>query len=1080
MSAHTGALQQLYVAYFSRPADPGGLAFWEGVMAAPGVSIARVSTEFAQQPEYTNEYAGLDAYGIVNRVYHNLFGRAADDAGLRFWGDQLAAKPAMISQIVLAIAGGGNHADGSRNADGVAFDNKVRAAIAYADATNADPLLHQAANQPAMIDSSRAFLAAVTSTASLGAALDPAALNTTLVAMAMAQGATAGGVVQAVTTPGAAVTVGADGQTSDPIWVTHAAQGGAAIAIDGGSSVTVSSSGSTTGSSIVVGAHQGATGAVSVTSAYTDGTGIDYVWAIRASLADISVTGGTSIEVNQSAASTLAATNTAAMTVKMGAVNITGGANTTAVSSTQTFFPRGEVAAVKAVAGAFEIASVKFGALKADDTLTIDSDADGVSDADETTFTAGRNLTAPEAAAALEAVVTGDRQSYGSATYANTNPIWTSAAASGDTVKFTSTEYVNAYSHHLIDLAFVLTNTSGSSVAPVVTTTDSVRKVVGVTGRMGIDNSTVVINDNGANASITSVSVDGYEGANNSIGAVNSLTNLENLSLAHSAGLFNSDAISVDAAGITSLKLSVNSIVGIVNLDAGGASIKTLNLTATGADSMFIPVADALETLLVSGDKVAALMQESFGTMNPSSGTDLKALKTVVVTGGAGVALDAPVADTLASVDTSGTTGTVTATIEGARATYTGGAGQDIVTLAKDTVVSKAIRLGAGDDTLSFAELGVTGATAVVDGGAGADTLEMTTATAAAWDDTTTLSSQFTGFERLSLQFLYVHGGPYTIYTIDLAKLGGFNYVTMPQASRPLTLNNLPSGGMIAPGHENAVTVGVTGAAAGKADVLNVALCNWRDSMGTLTVPDVENINLTATNFDTNERNSYRLSLAAADATHATITGDGSLILSTDYSTKLASIDGSRMTGELTFFSYNDSSATTIKGGSGNDYLMAGSGLGDVLIGGAGDDMLFGGDRATGNRATLSGGAGADKFSVGRSLDSSHYVTITDFTAGEVIQIFEATAFVSAKITQGAAAVFQDYLDASMRATASGNMTWFQYKGDTYLALDLDSDSSTFVDGQDSVVKLTGLMDLTHCSLRVPVSIWETPSFSLI
>ncbi|MBC7858614.1 MAG: DUF4214 domain-containing protein, partial [Burkholderiaceae bacterium] len=95
MSIHTAALQQLYVAYFSRPADPGGLAFWEGAMAAPGASIAQVSAEFARQAEYTKQYAGLDAHGTVNRIYHNLFGRAADDAGLRFWGDQLAAKPAM-------------------------------------------------------------------------------------------------------------------------------------------------------------------------------------------------------------------------------------------------------------------------------------------------------------------------------------------------------------------------------------------------------------------------------------------------------------------------------------------------------------------------------------------------------------------------------------------------------------------------------------------------------------------------------------------------------------------------------------------------------------------------------------------------------------------------------------------------------------------------------------------------------------------------------------------------------------------------------------------------------------------------
>jgi len=55
-------------------------------------------------------------------------------------------------------------------------------------------------------------------------------------------------------------------------------------------------------------------------------------------------------------------------------------------------------------------------------------------------------------------------------------------------------------------------------------------------------------------------------------------------------------------------------------------------------------------------------------------------------------------AGTITSVDTSGTTGTTTLTINPNNATYTGGAGVDKVTTTT-AVPAKAISLGAGDDT---------------------------------------------------------------------------------------------------------------------------------------------------------------------------------------------------------------------------------------------------------------------------------------------------------------------------------------------------------------------------------------------
>ena len=75
MAVYTDAIQKLYVAYFSRPADAAGLAYWEGVVTAAKGSTAAVSAAFAASAEYKAAFAGLDEYHIVDQIYLNLFGR---------------------------------------------------------------------------------------------------------------------------------------------------------------------------------------------------------------------------------------------------------------------------------------------------------------------------------------------------------------------------------------------------------------------------------------------------------------------------------------------------------------------------------------------------------------------------------------------------------------------------------------------------------------------------------------------------------------------------------------------------------------------------------------------------------------------------------------------------------------------------------------------------------------------------------------------------------------------------------------------------------------------------------------------
>ncbi len=75
---------RLYLAYFLRPPDDAGWAYWSAVRAR-GASLAAVSAEFAASPEFTATYGELDNAAFVDRLYENVLGRPGDLAGTEFW-----------------------------------------------------------------------------------------------------------------------------------------------------------------------------------------------------------------------------------------------------------------------------------------------------------------------------------------------------------------------------------------------------------------------------------------------------------------------------------------------------------------------------------------------------------------------------------------------------------------------------------------------------------------------------------------------------------------------------------------------------------------------------------------------------------------------------------------------------------------------------------------------------------------------------------------------------------------------------------------------------------------------------------
>lgn len=170
-------LQKLYVAYFNRPADTAGLAYYEGVLEgakgdakAVAATMAAISASFAASAEYKAAYANMSNADVVNAVYQNLFGRPAEDAGKAYWAGLLDAKKITIDAVVTQVAGG------AQGSDLTAYNNKVAASLAFTNAlgtTNA--YSGDKANAAA-----KAFLSGVTDNASFAAATDTYALGATV------------------------------------------------------------------------------------------------------------------------------------------------------------------------------------------------------------------------------------------------------------------------------------------------------------------------------------------------------------------------------------------------------------------------------------------------------------------------------------------------------------------------------------------------------------------------------------------------------------------------------------------------------------------------------------------------------------------------------------------------------------------------------------------------------------------------------------------------------------------------------------------------------------------------------------
>lgn len=381
---------------------------------------------------------------------------------------------------------------------------------------------------------------------------------------------------------------------------------------------------------------------------------------------------------------------------------------------------------------------------------------------------------------------------------------------------------------------------------------------------------------------------------------------------------------------------------------------------------------------------------------------------------------------------------------------------------------------GTGNDSIT---LGATLTSAdTIDGGAGTDVIAVSTATTAA------NAAKVKNFEVLD-----VSGSASIAHDIDAFATN--NTITNVALSAALagdnlvTISNLASGGTLTLGGATALTatddatVNIKNAAVAgsNSDVANVAIVGTAAvDFGDLTIDNVETINIASGGASTG--NSIALFDGDKVAT-LVVTGSSELtITSFTGSALLTNIDASGATGAFKMGAAGASTAATlIKGGAGGDVLIGNAGA-DIITGGAGADTITAGAGAD----TLTGGAGVDTFNYDISEASIISVAntnkITDFVAGtDKIQFGDDAGDVFTGITATAITIGANVTDSDSVATladvltqigtgtavSTGTLQGVVYTFTTGAAagtyLHINDDGTAAADAADILVNLTGI-----------------------
>ena len=498
------------------------------------------------------------------------------------------------------------------------------------------------------------------------------------------------------------------------------------------------------------------------------------------------------------------------------------------------------------------------------------------------------------------------------------------------------------------------------------------------------------------------------------------------------AGVGNAAALQWNTSATdTAETLTLSGFKSTGSLTVNGAALKTLNIVSdTGSNTVATLNTGAVTKVVASGDKALTLT----GALNAN----------------------------IVTFDASAATGNVKATLVGATAAVTGGAGAD--TFDVSAVAGKIVAsLGAGNDTLKL------GATAIntlstFDGGAGTDTVQITVG----GNLTAVNGAQFTGFETLSTG---AGSGTYLANAIT-----GITAVNVDgTATAAVIVDKLTTQSVSVTATQTQDVTFKLLDATGKADALTI-------NVGNATTAPITASHIVTSGIETLTFNSTGTSSAANTITSLDVTGATTLVVTgssgltvTGFANAatITKIDASASAGFIMGAATGATVGGVYLGGAGADTFI-GNAKGDTFYGAGGGDTLTLG--AAGAHDTVVYKAGTDStiaLSKVGALVLTGMDVVTNFTSGEdsldlgtfgftgtaKSALYNKGAFVSATAlladaaAGGVAGFFNDNVavrGVAIQTEVVGAVT------NVYVFIDANHDGN-FTAGTDAVIKLAGV-----------------------
>jgi hypothetical protein len=124
-SSYYDTVQRVYIGYYQRPADPGGLVYWAQRLDRTNGDLNQIIEAYANSPESQALYGTISSSNIgevVDSIYMGLFGRSAEPEGRAYYVDGFKSGDFTAATIMLNVL------YGAQNQDLQSINNKLAAA----------------------------------------------------------------------------------------------------------------------------------------------------------------------------------------------------------------------------------------------------------------------------------------------------------------------------------------------------------------------------------------------------------------------------------------------------------------------------------------------------------------------------------------------------------------------------------------------------------------------------------------------------------------------------------------------------------------------------------------------------------------------------------------------------------------------------------------------------------------------------------------------------------------------------------------------------------------------------------------